>query len=470
MSASAIQAVAEHAGGWTLLFAGGTDWAQMGRGIGKGKKDPKSEEERERLYPNLVEPTRLKALAGIRVMFVAAGSSAVHCMAGDTSGRLYAWGRNEKGQLGHGDLRNRNSPTIVQGLGAKFISGGAAGKHHSLAFTKEGEAWAWGLNMQGQLGTGSVKKGASKANEDIQTLPVKSLIERCTACSAGADFSMWISTGKLYSAGNPQYGQTGEGTDHAYNTKDSSIAMVNEPQPTPKLIPALASKTVTRVACGTNHSIAVDDAGACYTWGNGGYGRLGHKVQKDEFAPKKVETFMGRLSVPPDAVIAAGTNATFCSATVGGTQQSLYCWGKMKTSGDSQMYPVICQDMQGWNVRSVACGPAHFAIAADKSAITWGHATNGELGYGPKGKKSSANAAKCQALDDMHTHQVAAGVGFTLFLVDSEAPQVERRPEFESEAPEEACEEESDPGPSKAAAGKRKAAPAEPAAKKGKKK
>ncbi|GFH28876.1 hypothetical protein HaLaN_27439, partial [Haematococcus lacustris] len=53
---------------------------------------------------------------------------------------------------------------------------------------------------------------------------------------------------------------------------------------------------------------------------------------------------------------------------------------------------------------------------------------------------------------------------------DSQMYPVERRPEFESEAPEEACEEESDPGPSKAAAGKRKAAPAEPAAKKGKKK
>ncbi|KAJ9516765.1 hypothetical protein QJQ45_027175, partial [Haematococcus lacustris] len=269
----------------------------------------------------------------------------------------------------------------------------------------------------------------------------------------------WISTGKLYSAGNPQYGQTGEGTDHAYNTKDSSIAMVNEPQPTPKLIPALASKTVTRVACGTNHSIAVDDAGACYTWGNGGYGRLGHKVQKDEFAPKKVETFMGRLSVPPDAVIAAGTNATFCSGCelalpadpglplpachaccshcgrysavlvllgqdedVGRqpdvpsdlprhARQALKHHRQQHPAGSVAPAPAASVAAEagrqaGWNVRSVACGPAHFAIAADKSAITWGHATNGELGYGPKGKKSSANAAKCQALDDMHTHQL----------------------------------------------------------------
>ena len=51
-------------------------------------------------------------------------------------------------------------------------------------------------------------------------------------------------------------------------------------------------------------------------------------------------------------------------------------------------------DLSGWNVRSMACGPAHFVVAADSSVITWGAATNGELGYGPSGKKSSANAAK----------------------------------------------------------------------------
>ncbi len=51
----------------------------------------------------------------------------------------------------------------------------------------------------------------------------------------------------------------------------------------------------------------------------------------------------------------------------------------------------------------MACGPGHFAVAADKSCITWGAATNGELGYGPNGKKSSANPDKCTAMDDIHT-------------------------------------------------------------------
>jgi hypothetical protein len=34
---------------------------------------------------------------GIKVMFIAAGSAAVHCIAGDANGVCYTWGRNEVG-------------------------------------------------------------------------------------------------------------------------------------------------------------------------------------------------------------------------------------------------------------------------------------------------------------------------------------------------------------------------------------
>ena len=84
---------------------------------------PQEEGDREALYPNLLEPHRLKnmmvsagsmsllekekpcsvtlcsdlvvMLQGIKIAFIAAGSAAVHCIAGDMDGRLYTWGRNE---------------------------------------------------------------------------------------------------------------------------------------------------------------------------------------------------------------------------------------------------------------------------------------------------------------------------------------------------------------------------------------
>ena len=37
--------------------------------------------------------------------------------------------------------------------------------------------------------------------------------------------------------------------------------------------------------------------------GNGGYGRLGHVKQQDEFKPRNVETFNQRVPVAPDMVI-----------------------------------------------------------------------------------------------------------------------------------------------------------------------
>ena len=53
-----------------------------------------------------------------------------------------------------------------------------------------------------------------------------------------------------------------------------------------------------------------------------------------------------------------------------------------------------------------------------------GQAQNGELGYGPDGKKSSANPDKVHALEGVETHQVACGIGHTLFLVKPGSKQV----------------------------------------------
>lgn len=35
----------------------------------------------------------------------------------------------------------------------------------------------------------------------------------------------------------------------------------------------------------------MDSKGRCYSWGFGGYGRLGHAEQKDEMVPRLIKTF-----------------------------------------------------------------------------------------------------------------------------------------------------------------------------------
>ena len=43
------------------------------------------------------------------------------------------------------------------------------------------------------------------------------------------------------------------------------------------------------VACGSDHTMCIDDNGGLYTWGVGNYGNLGHGSTKSEFKPKLVE-------------------------------------------------------------------------------------------------------------------------------------------------------------------------------------
>ncbi|KAJ6681072.1 PROTEIN RCC2 [Salix koriyanagi] len=96
----------------------------------------------------------------------------------------------------------------------------------------------------------------------------------------------------------------------------------------------------------------------------------------------------------------------------------LYMWGKIKNTGDDWMYPKPLMDLSGWNLRCMDSGNMHHFVGADNSCISWGHAQNGELGYGPNGQKSSAVPKKVDILEGMHVIGVACGVGHSMVIVD----------------------------------------------------
>lgn len=402
-----------------MLFAGATNWATIGRTTTKKKLSHEDES------PDLVEPHRLKALTGVKIRFVASGPAACHCLALDVNGLCYTWGRNEKGQLGHGDLVDRSSPTVLEKVSDDEVVTGSCGKNHTVLVMEDGRSFTCGSNAMGQCGIGDMK---TKDKNTIRT-PIQALVSNCSRAVCGSDFTVWLCDGKLFACGCPQYGVLGDGSNHEYNANDSSVKMKFDPEPTPKLVKALESRNITRVIAGSYHIMAVDSDGIPYTWGNGNYGRLGHAVQQDEMKPRPIEGFLGRVRVDPkDIVMAAGGMTTFCT-TVGGM---LYSWGNRKpTSSDCEMYPRPFIDFQGWTIRDMSCGPGTFAVAAERSVILWGQAKNGELAKGLEGKRSCANPEKCESLEDMYTHQVACGHGFTLFLVDPEEARLTDFPIFD---------------------------------------
>ena len=50
-------------------------------------------------------------------------------------------------------------------------------------------------------------------------------------------------------------------------TAAASVKLMYAPVAKPTLIKALADVTITKVACGHNHTVALDDKSAAYSWG-----------------------------------------------------------------------------------------------------------------------------------------------------------------------------------------------------------
>ena len=87
--------------------------------------------------------------------------------------------------------------------------------------------------------------------------------------------------------------------------------------PLPKQVEALQER-ICSVAAGANHSLAVTQSGALYAWGEGGCGQLGHGNDEDQLLPKRVEGLQERV-----CSVAAGPNHSLAVTQSG----ALYSWG-----------------------------------------------------------------------------------------------------------------------------------------------
>src|SRR5260370_26775901 len=85
---------------------------------------------------------------------IAAGDG--HTLVLSADGHIYGWGRDEFGQIGFGSKFGAwLTPRIIQKKDSDWVRI-AAGDNHSLAIKADGTLWAWGRNDFGQLGLGHV--------------------------------------------------------------------------------------------------------------------------------------------------------------------------------------------------------------------------------------------------------------------------------------------------------------------------
>lgn len=73
-----------------------------------------------------------------------------------SGGNAYCWGSNNHGQLGTGNTTNHSTPQQVGGaLEGRTVESIGVGSRHTCALTTEPRVYCWGLNDAGQLGIGA---------------------------------------------------------------------------------------------------------------------------------------------------------------------------------------------------------------------------------------------------------------------------------------------------------------------------
>jgi alpha-tubulin suppressor-like RCC1 family protein len=186
-------------------------------------------------------------------------------------GQVYAWGLNDKGQLGEGTYTNQPSPVNLAGLNnVKEI---ATSGNHTLALKEDGTVWAWGNNDHGQLGNGTINVNG------IHTPNQVSGLTNIKAIAVGSNHSIALDeSGHVYLWGHNEYGQLGDGTiiEHL----------------TPVAIPLV---DVISIAAGFDHTLAMTSAGEVWGWGSNSHGQVGVESAAQYLNPVKV------FDLPPSA-------------------------------------------------------------------------------------------------------------------------------------------------------------------------
>jgi alpha-tubulin suppressor-like RCC1 family protein len=134
-------------------------------------------------------------------------------------GSLWAWGGNDEGDCGTGNTTAYSSPVLIGGSWSwTQLSIGAFS--HGLAVRADGTLWGWGINSNGQLGTGDTVNRSSPTQ--IGTGKWRAAYAMADVNSAGGASLAIHSDGTLWGWGGNSNGQLGNGS----TTSRSSPVMV----------------------------------------------------------------------------------------------------------------------------------------------------------------------------------------------------------------------------------------------------
>lgn len=353
-------------------------------------------------------------LAGKTIISLKTSSWAFHCLALTSDGKVYGWGENGSGQLGFGSTTiTVSSPVAVDMSGAllgKTVAAVAAGSYHSLALTSDGLLFAWGSNAAGELGNNSTTNSSVPTPVDMTgVLAGKTIVQIAAgqSCSAVLD-----SNGKVYAWGSNTNGRLGDGT-----TTDSHVPVAVDTSG------VLSGKVVSQLSLGSSHSLVMTSDGMLFAWGSNGRGQLGNGTTTSSSSPVAVDV-SGVLASKTITSLAAGYTHSLALASDG----TVYAWGADEygmlgnASVAVQSNTAVAVDttgvLSGKTVSMIGAGLYNsLALTSDGDLMCWGFNTQGEVGDGTTTQRDTPVAVDVTgALAGYTPTSIQAGFQFHMVL------------------------------------------------------
>lgn len=288
-----------------------------------------------------------------------------------SSGEVWCWGSNERGQLGVSTSGSTSSIPVRVGSQTTFASI-TAGELHTCALASGGAAYCWGSNVNSAIGVATVNDtcaGAPCAISPVRAAGTLTFV----ALDAGATHNCAVDTsGVTRCWGSNFFGESGS---DAFGTATASPVAVS------------GGHTFSTVSGGYRSNCALDVVGSLYCWGLGEDGQLG--TLGIGACGSGITSF--RCSAAP---VAANTPASFSAVSSGAAfacgitkNGVLMCWGlnaqgQLGTSGFVSSPNPTLVDIDGtWS--SLDVGYFHAcALRSSGAALCWGLNNTGQLGDG----------------------------------------------------------------------------------------
>lgn len=316
------------------------------------------------------------AVKGAASSRISAGT--FHTVALRQDGTVWAWGGNDRGELGVNNTNTMLQPVQVMGIGGVGHLSDAvalsANYYQTLALRSDGTVVGWGWNANGELGSG--------AKLEHYPAPVLSLMQEARAVAAGGHHSVALKKdGTVWTWGNNADGQLGYAT------------MPTSEQLAPRQVPSLSG--VVSIAAGYAHTLALKGDGSLWAFGQNVNGELGIGTTAGSTGPVRVRNSAGTGYIDNVVAMAAAASQnwtpsdplSYCAHSLALTGAGdVYAWGSNAWGqlglGDTadRHLPVIVPGLTG--VSAVSAAYAHSMALKDGNVFMWGRNGLGSLGNG----------------------------------------------------------------------------------------